>query len=1009
MKKTLPALAVACLFLVFHLQAQTTRIAGTYAALTNAITASSDGDIINITNDIVVTAEVAIAKTITINGNGFTVTVPVTGLDESGKFNSSPSNFRVFTLSGSGKATTINNLSISGGYIATGSGGAISVATGHTLKVNNSTISNSRAGTAGGGGIDNNGGTVYLTGCEIMRNAGNYGGGFLNRNSGKMFIERSTFSENRSTSAAGGGGAGENNGASFLYMNNATLSNNKSTEIGGGINNVNSTIYALNSSFTGNVAYGDYKGGAIGNNGGTVYAVNCLFAYNYHRATGTVASPATYVLDDVEAYAAPGNVHLYYCIYHAPLASSGVDYSAGYNINYTGNANGSDNTIFSGGAYTRITDGTGMEIGSGLVYQPFLYQNEDGIAPTLKTGSFMLDAANLGAKTGFISNSGSPIIGYYNRKAGAPAWVNLVGSTASSYVVTTDQIGTSRTDPPAAGAIQSIMDNLHMLKINYSADGSVSGGTVYGDVYVSGTSVTVTAIPNNGKEFVRWDYVTGGTGTASSNNSYEVVIDREITLVPIFQNAPPGSYSITYVGNGNTSGIAPATTNQTNPVNIAEKGTLKRSGYIFSGWNSRANGSGTAYNENDPYNAGSNLALYAQWEENFWRGTTNTDYATASNWGAGEVPASGEDIVFAEDAINDLILDLNRQVGNVQFSGAPYKLVLGNFNLSVTGVSNNNSASYIQTNDAGELCISISNGATVLFPVGNSAYNPVSIENNTGAVDVFCARVLDELYQNGLDGDPVTVGRVKRTWDISKDNPNGGAGVNFVFQWNTGEAESLNTPALYHFSNGWSEQKSGTTNSTSNSLSYTGYTGTFSPFGIAETNQTLPVTWLSFTVQKQNDQALLTWTTGTETNNKSFVVEHSINGSGWGVIGEVKGANNSVTKNTYAYLHNTPAGGKNYYRIRQVDQDGRSTYSAVQTVQFEIRTSLSVYPNPVTGGMLTVRVQKPGVLSIYTNNGQLLLNKKLDAPGKYSISMHAFSKGIYRLSFDNEVVPVILQ
>jgi hypothetical protein len=131
MKKTLPALAVACLFLVFHLQAQTTRTAGTYAALTSAITASSDGDIINITNDIVISAEIASNKTLTFNGNGFTVTVPVTGLDESGKFNSSPSNFRVFTLSESGKTTTVNNMKISGGYITAGSGGAISVAAGH--------------------------------------------------------------------------------------------------------------------------------------------------------------------------------------------------------------------------------------------------------------------------------------------------------------------------------------------------------------------------------------------------------------------------------------------------------------------------------------------------------------------------------------------------------------------------------------------------------------------------------------------------------------------------------------------------------------------------------------------------------------------------------------------------------------------------------------------------------------------------------------------------------------
>ncbi len=72
-------------------------------------------------------------------------------------------------------------------------------------------------------------------------------------------------------------------------------------------------------------------------------------------------------------------------------------------------------------------------------------------------------------------------------------------------------------------------------------------------------------------------------------------------------------------------------------------------------------------------------------------------------------------------------------------------------------------------------------------------------------------------------------------------------------------------------------------------------------------------------------------------------------------------------------------------------------------------SSLLVYPNPVTNGVLTVQVQKPGVLRIFTNNGQLLWNKKLDAPGRYTIGTHGFSKGIYRLSFNNEVIPVILQ
>ncbi|HRP31775.1 MAG TPA: InlB B-repeat-containing protein, partial [Agriterribacter sp.] len=716
MKKNVLWAPLLCLFFVFQLQAQTTRTAGTYAELTNAITLSADNDIIKITNNIVVSNAVSNSKTITINGNGYSITVPVTGLDASGKFNATPSGFRVFTLTGTGKTTTINNLTISGGYSTTLTGAAISVGSGHTLKINHSTISNSRGGTNGGGGLENNGGTVYMYNCEIMRNAAEYGGGFLNQSSGKMFVEKCTFSENRSTGAAGGGGAGENKTSSLLYINNSTLSNNKSTEIGGGINN-SATIYILNSSLTGNVAYGGYKGGAIGNNNGTVYAVNSLFAYNYRRATGTTGNPTTYVLDDVEANGSPGNVHLRYCIYHAGLGSSGVDYSTGHNINYTGLANGSNNSIFSGGVYTRITDGTGIEIGdvtTGKVYQPFLYDNAGDITPTLKTGSFILQSGSLGAKTGFTNGSGTPVIGYYDRLAGSPAWVNLVGSPASSYVVTSDQIGTTRTDPPSVGAIQSIVENLYMLKINYSADGSVDGGALYGNVYPSGTSVELVALPNAGKRFVRWDYVVGGTGTASTNNPYTVLVDRDITLVPIFQDQPANTYGLTYVGNGITSGTVPASGNFTGSSTIASVGTMKRSGYIFNGWNTRANGTGTAYSGGATYtpSPAANLILYAQWTDNFWRGTTSTDFATSGNWGSGTVPATGADIVFAEDASRNLVLDMNRQVGNVQFSGANYKLELGNYNLTATGVTNNSSTRYIQTSGTGTLCISVANNAT---------------------------------------------------------------------------------------------------------------------------------------------------------------------------------------------------------------------------------------------------------------------------------------------------------
>lgn len=856
-----------------------------------------------------------------------------------------------------------------------------------------------------------------MTGCSLTRNAANYGGGFMNKGGGKMYIDKSTLSENRSTDADGGGGAAENN-ASTSYINNSTLSNNKSTEIGGAINNNNAAfMYIANSSITGNVAYGDIKAGAIANNSGTVYAVNCLFAYNYHRNTGTTASPTTYVLDDVVAYAAPGNVHLRYCIYHADLASSGVDYSTGHNIRYSGAADGSDNTIFSGGIYTRITDGTGQEIGNtttGKVFQPFLYNDGGGTAPVLKTGSFVLNPANRGAKTGYTDGGGTPVLGYYDRLATTPAWVNLVGSTASSYPVTTDQVGVARTDPPAAGAIESALpERLYMLKINYSADGSVTGGTVYGDVYPSGTQVVITAIPNTNRLFDKWDYVTGGTGIASNSNSYTVTVDRDITLVPVFKTKPNNTYNITYIGNGNTSGVAPAGGQFTGATTISGAATMTRAGYIFSGWNTAAAGTGTAYAAGATYGSGSgtkqNLTLYAQWTDNFWHGTTSTNFATAGNWGSNIVPAANADIIFAEDATRDLVLDMNRQVGNIQFSGANYKLVLGNYNVSATGVTNYNSTRYVQTNGTGVFCVSVADGATTLFPVGNSAYNPVTIENKTGATDVFCVKVLDELYKNGSNGATVTAGRVKRTWNISKDNPNGGAGVNFVFNWNTGESEALITPGLLHYSTGWSIQNSGVTSSTANSLSYTGYTGSFSPFGIADVNDILPLTWLSFDVRRQNDQILLAWSTAQEMNSSDFVIQHSVNGKDWESIGVVKAAGNSSAVSSYQFVHTNPSEGTNFYRIQQRDLDGRSSYSDVKSIRFETTSLFGVYPNPVINGVLNVGVGSSGLLKLFTENGQLILSRQLASAGRYSFNLGHLAKGIYRLSFGNKTISVVVQ
>lgn len=594
------ALAVAGL--PATLLAATTNV-GDYSALTNSIANGVDGDTIVLTNNITVSAEVVIsAQGLTIEGNNYSISVPVPGLSDLGITNANPSAFRVFNISASGKTNTLQNLVIKGG--ATSSGGA-GILNGNvsTLVLQRVTITQSSGGSswAGGGLYNNNSAAVFMSDCNISRNAARYGGGFLNGAGCTMYLERCTFSENRSLSFNGGGGAGQNNGT--FYANNCTFANNKSTELGGAFNNRPAAIADfVNCTFVGNIAYGTLQGGAIANNSGTVTLLNSLFAYNYRNNGGT------YVLDDINNYYGTAPV-AYYCVFQSTTNQLGAS-SLGTSL-YPGNASGSDDSLFCGGAAAKVLGPDGTEVGSGTIYQPFLAKAGSLLTPTavLQPGSF---AFGKGVRTGFSSATASPVVGYYN----GSSWVTLSGSSPASYEITTDQNGTSRGTALTVGAVNSTATSLFMLKVNASANGSVSGGTIYGDNYPSGTTVTLTAFPAAGYKFSEWDYVLGGSGVASTANPFAVTLTANVTLLPVFTVFT--GFTISYSGNGFTDGSVPAqqVVDSGGSTNISGPDTMVKTGYAFSGWNTRSDGNGLNYAANDTYSGPTNLNLYAKWAIN---------------------------------------------------------------------------------------------------------------------------------------------------------------------------------------------------------------------------------------------------------------------------------------------------------------------------------------------------------------------------------------------------------
>jgi hypothetical protein len=130
-------------------------------------------------------------------------------------------------------------------------------------------------------------------------------------------------------------------------------------------------------------------------------------------------------------------------------------------------------------------------------------------------------------------------------------------------------------------------------------------------------------------------------------------------------------------------------------------------------------------------------------------------------------------------------------------------------------------------------------------------------------------------------------------------------------------------------------------------------TGGRASFNIALMSPTVvPITLSSFTGERNGAVNQLKWTTSTEVNNKGFDLERSQNGVTFGSIGFI--ASNTVNGNSsnpvaYSFTDLQPAKGINYYRLKQIDIDGRYSYSNVVAIAGARPTSLeitNVFPNP---------------------------------------------------------------
>jgi hypothetical protein len=332
--------------------------------------------------------------------------------------------------------------------------------------------------------------------------------------------------------------------------------------------------------------------------------------------------------------------------------------------------------------------------------------------------------------------------------------------------------------------------------------------------------------------------------------------------------------------------------------------------------------------------------------------------------------------------------------------------------------------------------VTLGNTATLIETAGNTLTGTIgkitTIRNlnaptgdNVGGLGAMLTTVSDlgsttvERYHSaGVGGG--TQG-ILRTFNISPTT-NSGLDATLRLYYDESELNGVPEANLIMFTsadgstNSWTTT-GGTVNTTDNYVEQSGLDA-FSYWTLGDSDNPIPVELTSFTATSNGKSVSLKWATATETNNMGWDVERTASADSkdsWLKIGFVDGIGNSTETQNYSFRDAALKPATYYYRLKQIDFDGTTTYSEILEVEVGAPDHFALsqnYPNPFNPETV-IEFQIPSNamvnITVYSTLGEevaTLLNEQLEQ-GYYkrSFSGSNLPSGIYiyRLTADNVV------
>jgi len=297
------------------------------------------------------------------------------------------------------------------------------------------------------------------------------------------------------------------------------------------------------------------------------------------------------------------------------------------------------------------------------------------------------------------------------------------------------------------------------------------------------------------------------------------------------------------------------------------------------------------------------------------------------------------------------------------------------------------------------------------FPIGTGTHPAdLSLTGLSADADFQVFYTGSGYGQYNTDGTLVTDGVFGgEWWNVALTA--GAADAHVTLKWDDARKRLNHTDpsalVVAHFTSGqWTSAGGTSSNSASSGVGTVGPSNdltSFSPFTFGSTAMPLPIILSGFTVVNQDCKAYLTWTTSLEQNAASFDIQESSDGVSYNTVGNVRADDAPSTYHATVAQATQQA----FYRLRLVNLDGTSVYSAIDELTLGCLTGsdhLAIYPNPLPGGGLaqvnltTAVARGTANLQVFDAQGKKVYSAMVtvnNGLNQYSLPAAGLAQGIY--------------